>query len=225
MLLQALFPARCTGCGTVADGLCSRCQVDLRPAPSAPPPPGVDWWVAPFAYEGSLREVLARAKYRNARSGLAWLASAVATSASRQAASGGRHLDTVTWPPTTDARRRQRGFDQAEHLARAIARRLDLPARPLLARRPGPPQTGRSRADRHRGPIFVSRPVAGAHLLLVDDVATTGATLGSAAAALREAGAASVTAATVARTPRRQPPCPVCPKSAQASGRARRYQG
>ncbi|HEX8771251.1 MAG TPA: phosphoribosyltransferase family protein, partial [Acidimicrobiales bacterium] len=96
----------------------------------------------------------------------------------------------MTWAPTTGARRRERGFDQAELLARAVARRLGLPCRRLLRRRPGPAQTGRDREGRQSGPAFTTRRVTGpARVLLVDDIVTTGATVSAAARALRAAGA------------------------------------
>jgi predicted amidophosphoribosyltransferase len=159
--------------------------------------------VAAFAYEGAVREALARVKYRNARSALPPLAAALV---GRLQEHGGGPIDVVTWPPTTAVRRRQRGFDQAEHLARAVGRGLEVPARPCLARRAGPSQTGRSAEERRQGPMFVPEVVAGLGVLVVDDVATTGATLEAAARALRSAGARRVAGATVARTPRRAPP-------------------
>src|SRR5436853_66800 len=61
-------------------------------------------------------------------------------------------VDVVTWAPTTTARRRQRGFDQAEHLARAVGAALAVPVRPCLIRRAGAAQTGRSAGERRRGP-------------------------------------------------------------------------
>jgi predicted amidophosphoribosyltransferase len=200
-LLQVVLPAYCPGCATPAPGLCPTCLAGLRPPPAAGPPPGVDWWVSAFAYQDALRDLVARAKYRGARTGWTWLAEALAEAVAE--AEGATALQVVTWPPTTPARRRQRGFDQAEWLARQVAGQLSLPARPLLRRRPGPAQTGRDRRARaEQGPSFVAHPAAqGSWLLVVDDVATTGATLASAARALRAVGAVTVAAATAARTP------------------------
>ena len=121
------------------------------------------------------------AKYRGARTGWSWLAEALAEVVAE--AGGAPSLQVVTWPPTTLARRRERGFDQAEWLARRVAAHLSLPAAGLLRRRPGPAQTGRDRRARaEHGPVFIARPGAqGKRLLVVDDVATTGATVASAA--------------------------------------------
>jgi predicted amidophosphoribosyltransferase len=113
----------------------------------------------------------------------------------------GLDAPAVTWAPTTLERRRARGFDPAEVLARAVARGLGVPCARLLDRRPGPPQTGLAAAARLLGPRFVARRAAPSRVLLVDDVATTGATLAAAAAALRGAGAQNVLAITGARTP------------------------
>jgi len=172
--------------------------VGLVAAPGVAPPPGLDAWYAPFAYEGVARELVARVKYRNARAAVPWLARCMAESA------GGTDLDrlVVTWAPTTPVHRRARGFDPAELLARALARRLGLPARALLVRAPGPPQTGLSAAARRVGPRFTCTPRVPPSVLVVDDVATTGATLLTAASALRAGGAGRVVAVTAARTPR-----------------------
>jgi len=147
-------------------------------------------------YAGAGRELVARLKYRNARSSLAWLAGQLAGVATRMGA-----VDVVTWVPTTPARRRDRGFDQAELLARAVARRLHRPCRPLLRRRAGPPQTGQGAAARRRGPALdLRRARVPSRVLLVDDVITTGSSVAAAARALRAGGADVVLVCAAART-------------------------
>lgn len=197
-LVAAAFPTLCP-CGSPGDPVCPSCARTLRVAPKLPPPAGVDDWVAPFSYEGVARELVARVKYRDARATVPWLASAMADAvAARYVPSG---FDAVTWAPTVADRRRRRGFDHAELLAREVAGALGLPVRCTLIRRPGPPQTGLPRAARHAGPALVARAPVSGRLLVIDDVATTGATLAAAARALRSAGAESVIAVTAARTP------------------------
>ena len=85
----------------------------------------------------------------------------------------------------------ERGFDQAELLARAIARHLGRPCRGLLLRDRSPPQTGRTAQERRHGPSFTVRdqPRRPEAVLLVDDVITTGSTVTSAALAVRKPAA------------------------------------
>ncbi|HWC12573.1 MAG TPA: phosphoribosyltransferase family protein [Acidimicrobiales bacterium] len=190
-----LLPTSCPVCGALGPAPCSSCARALAPAPALPRPPGVDSCASAFAYAGAGRELVARVKYRNARAAVPWLAGRMA------AAFGAAEVDAVTWAPTSAVRRRQRGFDQARLLARAVARRVGVPCRALLRRRPGPAQTGRSRAERREGPSFAARGPVPARVLLVDDVVTTGGTVAAAARALRQAGATEVHVLVAARTP------------------------
>jgi ComF family protein len=175
--------------------VCDRCAAQLRAAPHVAPPDGVDEWHAVLAYEGVARELVARAKYRKSHAVFAWLAREMS------ALVGPPVPHVITWVPTTAARRRERGFDHAELLARRVARCLSRPAQELLRRADAEPQTGRSGADRRVGPTIAPTRAAPGAVLLVDDVSTTGASISSAAVALRQAGARSVIALTAARTP------------------------
>ena len=197
-----LIPTRCPVCDALGPAPCRRCAAELRHAPALPAPEGLDSLRALLRYEDAGRELLARLKYRNARATVAWLAYHLAGLVPVGL------VDAVTWIPTTNLRRRGRGFDQAELLARAVASRLGLPCLHLLEHGPGPPQTGRSADERRRGPPFTIRRACltkrmPARILVVDDVVTSGATMRSAAAALRVAGAKEVHGLAAGRTPLR----------------------
>lgn len=182
-----LLATRCPACSSVGPAPCADCIAAMAPSRAIPLPPGLDACRALLDYAGPARQVVAQLKYRNARSSAAWLAAGVAGLVSAD------EVDLVTWAPTTDLRRRSRGFDHAELLARRVARELGRPCWATLAREPGPPQTGRTLVERRDGPEFTARrTVKRASVLLVDDVVTTGATLAAAASALRSVGAARV---------------------------------
>jgi len=193
------FPARCPGCGVRAEPVCGVCRSTAKPAPRLAPPGGLAALFVPFAYEGVVRELVARAKYRDRHAALTWLACELV--ATIGGASTG--IDVVTWAPTTRSRRRARGFDQAEVLARALGAEMRRSVRAQLRRVSGAPQTGSGRADRVVGPVFapLRNMPQGRTVLLVDDVVTTGATMQAAATALAQGGAAMVIGAAVARRP------------------------
>lgn len=199
-LVDAILPIRCAGCGRTGAAICAACTRDLRPSVPGPPPAGIDRFVAPYAYLGVARELVARAKYRGHHGGLTWLADAMVGA---WLGAGGTTPDVVTWVPTLPGRRRARGFDHAHALARMVARGLGCRATPLLARGPGAPQTGSSIAERLEGPVVWARRTAPGWVLLVDDVSTSGASLRACGAVLRDAGARRVDALTAARTPGR----------------------
>lgn len=192
-----LLAVTCPVCGAPGRAPCAGCASALVPAPALPRPVAVDACAALLAYEGAGRELVARLKYRNHRGALGGLARAMA-----DLAAGLGPVDAVTWLPTTALRRRSRGFDQAELLARRVAHAIGRPATRLLARRPGPPQTGRSLTERRRGPVLVAARPSPRRVLLVDDVITSGASVTAAALVLRGAGASSVAVLAAARTPR-----------------------
>jgi len=195
-VLQLLLPTRCAVCDEVGPSPCSPCIAQLRPAQRFPVPSALTSCVALFMYEGPVRRLITGLKYRNQRGALDRLAAALAIVAVND-------VDAITWAPTSTERRRARGFDQAELLARAIARRLRRPCVRTLRRVAGLSQTGQPLAVRVCGPAFEPTRPAPPSLLLVDDVVTTGATLAAGARALRRAGANEIHGAVVAHTPER----------------------
>ncbi|MDW3216471.1 MAG: phosphoribosyltransferase family protein [Ilumatobacteraceae bacterium] len=194
-----MFQTRCAGCDRAGAVLCRPCRFALA-APAGLPVGGDVIAAVPFA--GRARDVLLGFKYRNRRRLAHHFAGLLVN---RLLAEGVRphDIDVVTWAPTSRRRRQQRGFDQAEVVARRLAAQLGLPCHRLLERDAASvAQTGLDRAARLHGPTFRSSPrAAGRRVLLIDDVVTTGSTLRSADRALADAGAVSVTRAAIATTP------------------------
>jgi ComF family protein len=212
-LLDLALPAVCIGCGREGTALCGPCGGALAvregfPAgifvgmPSDVPLPLVQMeWCAP--YGGLVRDALHAFKYRGEQR-LAGPLGVAAAARWREAAIGG---DILVHVPVHPGRRAARGYDQAELLSRAAAAALSRPAVPALRRaRATAPQyeLGRDRRAANVAAAFAVDParrsaVAGAWVVLVDDVVTTGATLVACAEALLDAGSAAVSALTVAR--------------------------
>jgi ComF family protein len=219
-LLDVLYPPLCLGCevrlppDARALPLCATC---LRTLPRAEPgtlgprlarfPEGA----ATFAHttalwlfdaDGALQQLQHALKYGNRPSlgvqlgrlvGEAWPADAA-------------RPDLIVPVPLHRRRRLERGYNQSERLATGIGEMLDSPVRSDLLTRPRPTrsQTALSQAERWRNvadafALADAEVVAGQHVLLVDDVLTTGATAVAAAAPLR-AASATVSLATLACT-------------------------
>ena len=211
--LDLALPASCAGCRREGAALCGEClpalDVRLEAAPGVPlglpadiPAPLLQLeWCAPFT--GVTRRALHALKYDGERRLAAPLGGAIARRWAR-ATAGGEVLVPV---PASPDRVRDRGYDQAALLAAEAGRRLRIPAVTALERtRATTAQFDLDRAARAANLEGAFRlverrraEIAGRWVVLVDDVATTGATLAACAVASLEGGAAAVSAITVAR--------------------------
>jgi len=226
-LLSLLYPPRCAVCRTLgcALPLCETCVASVVPVPeptclhcghSLEPgrecsdcqkhPPAFDRARALGAYQGVLREAVHCFKYKNCPALAEPLGSLLAAQARTQSdALRGLKFDGVLPMPMHAGRRRTRGYNQSERLARVVARELGLPLdTALLTRARATRQQVGLTAERRRsnlqGAFRVSRPqnAAGKTFLLIDDVMTTGSSLSECAAMLKLAGAHGVYALVLA---------------------------
>lgn len=149
-------------------------------------------------YEGSAKQLVWRLKFERARAAADTAAEVMAARLTVP------HDAVIAFAPAVTSHVRRRGYDQAELIAAGLAKRINVPYRPLLIRLGQRQQRGRSRKQRLMQLENAFRAVhvqyvAGAHVVLVDDVITTGATLEAAARALKVAGARRVSAVVFAQ--------------------------
>ena len=199
-VLGLVVPPRCALCGRecgLREQLCERCESGLDGlAPCSTAVPGLDttWSAAP--YEGIARDLVVALKF-GARLPLARRAAAVIA----ERAPAGLLEGMIVPVPPAPARRRWRGFDAAERIAAALSVETGLPLGLCLRRSQGRRQVGRPRSERLGAPPQVHlarRPPSAA--VLVDDVVTTGATIGACARALRSGGTDRIVTLTFARS-------------------------
>jgi predicted amidophosphoribosyltransferase len=218
-MLDLLLPQRCLVCRAGGAQLCAACRASLPPlvpplcercgAPTAWPVARclecagrrLDFASAraAVAYDPDVRRVVAAWKEHGLRRLAAEAAAVVAERLPRPEA------DVLAYVPADGDRRRERGHHPAGRLAAALAVRWQLPCEPLLVRAAGSRrQRGLPLAERRRNVAgaFAARVAAPARVILLDDVYTTGATVGAAARALRRAGAERVDVVTFARAVR-----------------------
>jgi predicted amidophosphoribosyltransferase len=200
--IATIAPPLCATCGRscrLQAVLCSRCGRRLAAAEPlfGAGPQGLDrvWSSAP--HEGVARSLVAALKFRHLLPVAELMADRIQWLAPAHMLSG-----TVVAVPAAPSRLHRRGFDPAGELAGALAERIEAPLARCLVRRGGGRQVGRRRAERlGRPPRIEALEAVPTSVLLVDDVLTTGATLGACSQALRGAGAARVVAVTFARRP------------------------
>lgn len=212
--MPLLFDRRCLLCGaalsadTSRAALCPDCARAVRLEYRFRGEihiPGADGAASALCYRGRVRDALHRFKFGGKAHYAPWFAAEMSAVLARQ-------LDEwrptcVTYLPLGPMRRRERGYNQAELLARPVAETFALPCVPLLRKRlfsgRQSLRTETERREKAEGSLLPARgaDAEGARVLVIDDIITTGATAGEAARALRGMGADAVFVLSAAKTP------------------------
>jgi ComF family protein len=221
LALDLLFPQKCIGCGRGGLVLCSECRASLprvmpplcplcgRPQPSGILCPGCVGWQAsidgirsPFRFEGTVRQAVYQLKYRNLRV----LAGPLARLLYDYLSSNPLPGEVLVPVPLHRKRLRERGYNQSGLLAHQLGKLTGLPVVDdcLVRERQASPQARSANVEERRDNVagaFICRDdrLTDRGVLLIDDVATSGATLDACAEALKEAGAAMVWGLALAR--------------------------
>ena len=217
-LVDVVYPKRCAGCGARGEWVCPICLNDLPVfAPPWCPRCGIPMRFGPCrcaAIPAPLVSIRAVGPYTD------WLRSAIIALKYEDELARAEHLggllgttlgdlgraNVIVAVPLHPRRERERGYNQSLHVARYAARKLDLPVLPLLRRtRATARQVGLDAAARRANVVSAFEADVGAalghpvdHVVLVDDVMTTGATLAACATALTGIGVGQVDAAALA---------------------------
>ena len=203
--INLLYPLHCAGCGKALDShnqlsLCGHCKSTIRPNPR-PPEYGA---YSACLYDGVLKELIHLFKYTGKLS-LTKVLSELMIDFVKETPEIMQGIDIITFVPLQKRRLSQRGFNQSGELAFNIAKAPDLPLKDLLEKTLSTRhQNELSREDRLinlKGAFRIKNGVnvRGLHILLIDDVMTTGATLSECAKVLVQNGAKAVRCLTLAR--------------------------
>ncbi len=214
-IISLIAPFRCLGCGRDGKLVCTTCAAQsFIKYPSVCGVCGVkteqyitcsacrrstslDYIFAPYKYEGLAKDLVKVLKFERAKQ--------ASTVIAEQLDAKLPHFewDYVTFAPTASKRARQRGYDQAELIAEHFARIRGLEDKKLLLRVNKMRQVGSDRKTRLKQleqAFLPVRKVSNEHILIIDDVMSTGSSLQTAAKVLRESGASRVDGAVFARS-------------------------
>jgi len=219
--LNLLFPCWCLGCGKEGELICPSCRRKLprinppicprcgRPQSSGIICPAcysqrhnIDGIRSPLRFEAVIRQAIHQLKYRNLRAIAEPLASLLSDYLTTKPMPG----EVLVPVPLHRKRLRERGYNQSELLSRELSKLVGLPvvADCLVREQHTPPQTKATSASERQNNVANAftchdRRLKDKKVLLIDDVATSGATLDACATALKAAGASLVWGLTLAR--------------------------
>lgn len=203
-VMDLFFPRRCPFCGGLTGGelVCGACRTALPYCDAVRQGADFGRCTAPLYYEGSVRDAILAFKFKGKMGGLDCFGSMMAATAAERYSG---EFDAVTWVPVSKKRLKKRGFDQVRYLAGSMC--VDWHVEPLETLRKtadNPPQSGIDDPALRRANVLgvyeavMQERFKGKRLLLVDDICTTGATLGECARVLKAAGAAEILCLTLA---------------------------
>ena len=208
--LDLLYPPRCVFCDALlGEGETYFCRSCGEKVPMAEGEAlcrrgeYFDRCVAPLYYQDMVREAFLGYKFHEKTWHAAVYAAFLEPYVRREFLPA---LDVVTWVPLSRRSHKDRGFDQAELVAKALAKRLDLPCEKLVEKvRVTQQQSRLDRPEERRANVLGAygarsgAAIAGRRILVVDDVITTGSTMEECCRVLAAAGAAEIHAAAVAQ--------------------------
>ena len=209
-LLSFFFPEKCLLCRRLLTAeetdLCHDCRKNAPFFTKAKNRHSfIARWTAVWYYKNDVRRSLLRYKFYRFRSYAPIYGRLLAM---KLQSCGMEDFDILTWVPVSPLRKIQRGYDQAELLAKAVAKELGITATKCLTKiRHTPAQSGFKDASHRRAnvagvyKVIAPEMVQNQRILHVDDILTTGATVSECAKVLQFAGAKEVLCATVAVTP------------------------
>ena len=214
MVFKLLFPSRCVICRSIipdapGETICRKCMKSLPLLyNSARHSEGkfFDDCVSACSYEGELRKSLLRFKFGGKRQYAGAYAHLLA-GVIKEEYDG--EYDLISWVPVSRRRKIKRGYDQAMLLAKAVSAELGMECVGLLRKkRHNRPQSGMKTEAERRANVLGAYEAVGEildkRILIVDDIVTTGSTLGEASRTLLMSRAKSVLCATVAKRNRQK---------------------
>lgn len=206
-IARLLFPPKCVLCASILEeretDLCAACRIHAPECASGRRKyPFLDSWLALWHYEGDVRRSLLRYKFYGRRHYAQSYGRLLAMRLLQKHEDG---IDLITWVPVSRLRKLRRGYDQVELLAKAVCTELGMePVRCLRKIRHNRTQSGIvGQAHRRANVLGAYEAVGTEHfrdkrVVLLDDILTTGATIGECARVLLTAGAKEVHGAVVA---------------------------
>ncbi len=206
-LLSLIFPARCTLCGKITAGgrrVCNSCMKHNPPQAHfrlLEEPEFSLFCVSAYEYEGQARQAILQYKFRGKKEKATGFAQALTLALPPR----WQTADVVCWVPVSRQRRKERGYDQSELVARKVAKAIGRPCRKLLQKvvnnQPQHELNADQRWENVRNVYLAdNKKCQGKTILLIDDIVTTGATMLECASCLLRAGAKEVFCGAIAES-------------------------